>query len=436
MKKLISTVILPALLLTACSSGVEKTVLEGERISVNVRKSALQENPAALQTALRLPRTSVVESWSQNGGNSSHDYSNIALPQNVTMSWKASLGGGNTKSKRLLSTPVVENGAVFAANTKGEVFAISLEYGEELWEVELTTSNEKDLLNAPVLAVKNNAVFVALSNGEIVAINALNGLEMWRTALDLPVSSAPAVAGDHVYIITQNNSFFALNVQTGKLEWTHNGIEEQLAILGGPSAAIASEGVVMVPYSSGEIYALSQKDGRYLWYDALSVNVGADLYSSLVDVEASPVIADGVVYAVNHNGQLTAFDLKNGRRFWSVALSATQMPWVAGSVVYVVTENDELVCINRRDGLIRWVKDLTLYLDEDHQDENAYFAGPVLAGDRLFITSSVGEVLTVDPFDGEKVSSFDVGEAMSLPPIVSNERLIVLTDKARIYTFK
>lgn len=425
-----------AILLSACSGGANKKTLEGERVYINLKKSVLIASPAALETGLRLPRTQEVASWSQSGGNAAHNFSNIALSNTVLPSWKKSLGGGNTSTKRIMSAPVYEDGFIFAANTKGEVIAISEEFGKKLWEVEFEDKNGKSLTAAPALAVKNGKVFVTLSSGDVVALNSENGNVLWRIALDLPIRSTPAVDGEFVYVIAQNNTFYALDVNTGALKWTHNGIEEQLAILGGPSAAIAKEGVVVVPYSSGEIYALSQKDGRYLWYDALSVNVGSDLYSSLVDVEASPVIADGVVYAVNHNGQLSAFDLKTGRRYWSVALSATQMPWVAGSVIYVVTENDEIVCINRRDGLIRWVKDIESFLDERDRDENTYWAGPILAGDRLFVTSSNGFVVTLDPFDGEKVSSFEVGDSMSFAPIVANGRLVVLTDSARLVTFK
>lgn len=425
-----------AVLLTACGGDASKPKLEGERISINLKKSALVASPAALETSLRLPRTVQNKAWTQTGGNAEHSFANLALSEKVVSSWKSSLGGGNTKTKRIMSTPVYENGAIFVANTDGEVFAVSEEYGKELWEVEFEGKNGKDLANAPALAVQGGQVYVTLSNGEVIALNAETGNEVWRVSLDLPIRSAPAVDAEHVYVIAQNNSFYALDVKTGALKWTHNGIEEQLAILGGPSAAISSEGIVVVPYSSGEVYALKQENGGYIWYDALSVNVGSDLYSSLVDVEASPVIANGVVYAVNHNGQLSAFDIKNGRRAWSVSLSATQMPWVAGSVVYVVTENDELVCINRRDGLVRWVQDLSQLLDEDERFDDVYWSGPVLAGDRLFVTSSKGIVATLDPYDGEKVSSFDVGESVSLPPIVVDERLVILTDEARLITFK
>jgi outer membrane protein assembly factor BamB len=425
-----------AVALAACGDGVNKLKLEGERVYINVKKSALVANPAALETGLRLPRTTKAESWSQTGGNAEHSLSNLVLSEKVVSSWKTSLGGGNTKTKRLMSTPVYANGAIFAANTDGEVFAISEEYGKKLWEVQLEDKHGDRLNYAPALAVKKGKVFAALSSGDVVALEAELGQEIWRTNLDLPLRSAPSVDDNFVYVIAHNNSFYALELETGFLKWTHNGIEEQLAILGGPSAAISKDGVVVVPYSSGEIYALSQKDGRYLWYDALSVNVGSDLYSSLVDVEASPVIADDVVYAVNHNGQLSAFDIKNGRRFWSVALSATQMPWVVGSVIYVVTENDQIVCINRRDGLIRWIQDLASFLDEDAREEEAYWAGPVLAGDRLFVTSSNGYVLTLDPFDGDKISSIDIGESVSLPPIIADERLVLFTDKARLITFK
>ncbi|MFT7144489.1 MAG: outer membrane protein assembly factor BamB [bacterium] len=422
-------------LLTACVDGVSKNKLDGDRIEINFKRSALTANPAALNTGLRLPRAENSSQWAQTGGNASHSLLHVALSENMKESWAESLGGGNTRDRRIFSAPVYENGAIFASNTYGEIFAISEEYGEVLWEVEKEGEDGEKLDYAPGLAVKDGLVYATLSNGDVLALDAETGTEKWKATLGLPLRSAPSVDDKHVYVIAHNNSFYALDLKTGTLKWTHNGIEEQLAILGGPSAVI-SKGVVVVPYSSGEIYALSQKDGRYLWHDALSVNVGSDLYSSLVDVEASPVIADDIVYAVNHNGQLSAFDLKNGRRYWSIALSATQMPWVSGSALYVVTENDEIVCVNRRDGLIRWVKNINAFVDEDDRDENIYWAGPVLAGDRLVVTSSIGTVVMLDPYEGELKSSFNVDESVTIAPIVAAKRLVLFSDNARLMTFK
>lgn len=423
-------------LLTACSGSASKSKIEGERVSINFKRSAVTANPAALSTGLRLPRAVEFEAWGQSGGNASHALSHVALANKIIPSWKKSLGGGNARGRRIFSAPVYENGAIFASNTYGEIFAISEEYGKILWEIKKEGEEGENLGYAPGLAVQNGVVYATLSSGEVIALDAETGEEKWNVALGLPLRSAPSVDDKHVYVIANNNSFYALDLKAGTLKWTHNGIEEQLAILGGPSAVISDKGVVVVPYSSGEIYALSQADGRYLWHDALSINVGSDLYSSLVDVEASPVIADDVVYAVNHNGQLSAFELKTGRLFWNIALSATQMPWVAGSVLYVVTENDEIVCINRRDGLVRWIKDLNEHLNEKEKDVDPYWAGPLFAGDRLIVTSSIGKVLSLDPYEGELKSSYDVGEPVTISPIIAKKRLVLFSEKARLVTFK
>tara|TARA_R110000868_G_scaffold190862_1_gene434907 strand:- start:207406 stop:208716 length:1311 start_codon:yes stop_codon:yes gene_type:complete len=423
-------------ILAGCGGSASKPTLDGERISINYKRSAVTASPAALETGLRLPRAVEMAEWGQDGGNASHNLSHLEFSADAKKSWSKSLGGGSTSERRLFSTPVYEDGAIFASNTKGEIIAVSEEFGKVIWEVEMEGEGGENLDYAPGLAVKDGVLYTTLSNGDVYALDAENGEEIWSASLGLPLRSAPSVDEKHVYVIAHNNSFYALDVKTGTLKWTHNGIEEQLAILGGPSAAISSKGVVVVPYSSGEIYALSQNEGRYLWHDALSVNVGADLYSSLVDVEASPVIADDIVYAVNHNGQLSAFDVQNGRRYWSIALSATQMPWVAGSVLYVVTENDEIVCVNRRDGLVRWVKDLNGYLDKDDQSEDIYWAGPVFAGDRLIVASSIGKVLYLDPYEGELKSSVDVDEPVMLSPIIAAKRLVLFSDNARLMTFK
>jgi outer membrane protein assembly factor BamB len=260
--------------------------------------------------------------------------------------------------------------------------------------------------------------------------------ETWRTSVAVPVRSAATVALGKVFVIGHNNTFFALNAETGRLAWTHSSIEERLALFGGGSAAVdVEQNVVLVPYSSGEIYAIDAKTGRHLWSDALSVSKSSDLYSSLIDIEAAPVISEKIAYAINHNGALNAYYMPNGRKLWSKEMSATQMPWIAGNVMYVTTDTGEISCINRVDGKVRWVKKLS---DTVKQPENGklVWSAPILAGKRIFVTSNTGQVIVLHPVSGEIKGQLNLKSSVTLPPLVVNNTLVFYTDDARIITFK
>lgn len=420
------------LLLAACSN-TQEPKLEGERKNILPSRYTLTPDVSVYSERLLLPQAKSKADWGQVGGGPSHVLGHILLSGKVRPYWKKSLGGGVHAGGALLNPPVAENGVLYTVNTQGEVQSIDLEKGKKLWEYQIEIREEDQLDLSSGLAIQEGVLYITTATGEILALNVADQTVLWRADIGVPVRSAPALDDEHVYIASHNNTLFVLSQKDGTLLWTHSGIEEELAIIGGAPPAI-SEGVVVVPYSSGEIYALDAKDGTYLWHDALSVNVGADPYSALVDVEASPVISDGVVYAVNHNGRLSAFDLKTGTRYWSREISATQMPWVAGNALFVVTDTGQLVCIHRRDGRIRWVEDLTSRLDDDEKD-GAYWVGPILAGGRLIMTTNAGYALSVDPFKGGVQKVVEMPEGVTVRPIVVNETLVFMTEDARLVAF-
>ena len=55
--------------------------------------------------------------------------------------------------------------------------------------------------------------------------------------------------------------FFALDAETGAVDWTHTGIEETAGLIGSASPTVDGD-IVIVPYSSGEIFALRAQNGQ------------------------------------------------------------------------------------------------------------------------------------------------------------------------------
>ena len=68
----------------------------------------------------------------------------------------------------------------------------------------------------------------------------------------------------------------SLAAEDGRRLWSHNGIPETAGLLGGASPAVEGE-VVVVAYSSGELFALRVENGRAVWSDNLAAarNVNA-----------------------------------------------------------------------------------------------------------------------------------------------------------------
>ena len=93
---------------------------------------------------------------------------------------------------------------------------------------------------------------------------------------------------------------------------------------------------------------------------------------------------------------------RSGERLWSLTVASIQPPWVAGDSVFVVDTGGQVMAITRNDGKIQWATKLP---------GGGTWSGPVLAGNRLWLTSSKGQLASVEAANGKVASTQDLGIA-------------------------
>ena len=285
------------------------------------------------------------------------------------------------------------------------------------------------------MALAGGKLFVTTGFGYVFALDLKAGDRIWKRALPGPIRAGPTVAGGRVFVITIANELFALNAGTGRTLWSHTGITEIAGLIGGAAPAVAN-GVVIAPYSSGEVVALKVENGRVVWSDTLAALRRTNPVTSLPHIRARPVIDRGQVFVVSHSGRTVAIDLRSGSRIWERAIGSTQPPWVAGDFVYIVSLDGKVVCLSRRDGRVRWVRQLPRYEDEEDKEDPIYWAGPVLAGNRVIVASSDEEVWFLMPGSGRVVRKLDTDGPVLIAPSVADGTLYLLTDDADLMAFR
>lgn len=433
-----TALLLPALCLTACLGlgHEDKPTLAGKRIEVTMQPQLTMVTPGAGAEPFSIPAPEELANWGQRGANAAHLPGHVALPAKVVRAWSYNLGGPSGKGAALITAPVVHSGRLFAVNTKGEVTALDDKTGKRLWEAKLPFEKKNEANITGGLAVLGNLLFITTGDGQVFALTASTGKQAWKVGLGVPLRAAPTADGEKLFVISHDNRLFALNALDGSLAWTHSGMEESLSLLSSTSPASAN-GVVAVPYSSGEVYVLRATDGRYIWHDTLtSAFTGQDPESTVTGIAAPPVIADGLLYTVGLNGGLSAYGIANGQRYWKADVVTSQMPIVAGMQIFVLTEKGELLALNRKDGAIRWVSNLDKDLPTADEDAGRYWSGPVLAGGRLIAASSDGYAVSIEPETGKRLAATELGEPTSLAPIVADGGLYFLTDEGKIIAFR
>ena len=73
-------------------------------------------------------------------------------------------------------------------------------------------------------------------------------------------------------------------------------------------------------------------------------------------MDTTPVIVDGVVYALAYNGNLTALDLRSGQIMWKRELGSVNDFIVDGNRIYMVDQNDRLLALSTEGGVTLWTQ--------------------------------------------------------------------------------
>ena len=182
--------------------------------------------------------------------------------------------------------------------------------------------------------------------------------------------------------------------------------------------------------------ALRADSGRSVWNESL-IGARGDVraFGNLADIRGRPVIDRGLVIAMGSAGSIAAIDLRSGQRQWDRNIGGSQTPWVAGRFVFVLTGNADIAALTRDQGKVRWVTPLTQH-DDPKKRTPALWGGPVLAGDRLLVTSSFGDLLAVSPYDGSVLGKIDVRDRVRLGPVIANRVIYVLTDSGRLIALR
>lgn len=428
-----------AFLLAGCESdswfgASEDPPLPGDRIAVLSLDRALKGDPETAARPMALPEQVANTDWAQAGGASFHAIGHPALGSVSRPAWSRSVGDGSGEGRRVTAQPVVADGRVYAMDAVGAVSAFGLQDGRELWSVGTRPESEEESTGGGI-AFAGGRLFAATGYGEALAIDASSGAIVWRRPLSAPARGAPAVEGNRLFVATLDNKTHALDTGDGGTLWTHDSVAEQTALLGGAGPVVAQSAAVSA-YSSGEIVALKTETGRELWSDNLTVARRADFVAALADVQAAPVVHDGRLFALSNTGRAGAIDMRSGRRVWSTEFGGLHMPWLAGAHLFAVTERGEVVAAEAETGKLRWVMPLARYEDEEDRTGRIEWAGPVLAGGRLVLAGSHGEIVFLDPGTGEKGLTLDTGRPHRLAPVVAARTLLLLDDDGVLTAYR
>ena len=429
-------------------SANKSVAAQGERIPVLPPQDVVTPAAALKGQDFSLPAPQAIAEWPLPGGTPEQSVEHAAAAPDLRIAWRQGLGVAGLNRKHFVTAPpVMAEGKVFAMDGQAHVSAHDAATGRRLWEVDVRPKGRDDRRDRDAygggVAYAGGKLFVTSGYRLITALDAKTGKALWTTRTDEPLHGAPTVSEGRVFTVTLDDELLAFNTDNGSQAWNYQAIIEPARILAASSPAISGETIV-TGFASGELVAQRASNGNDLWSQALSQSNRNNALSEIRDIAGRPVIYRGDVLAASHAGLFSAIDLRTGAPRWSIPLSSQNAPLGAGDVVYVISTTGQLVCVARDSGQVYWVQDLnappptnTLTTrgrrrKQPKAPKKAYWAGPILASNRLIVVSSNGDLQARDPKTGDVQRTIRLGAPAMQSPIAAGNMLYVVTEKAEL----
>ncbi|MEZ5947101.1 MAG: PQQ-binding-like beta-propeller repeat protein [Hyphomonas sp.] len=431
--------------LTACSSlpdfsnRKKKEAEEADkagRITMVLSEDSIEADPGLATEEIVLPDAVAIDAWTEAGANAAKVVGHVAAAPEFKVAWRTGVGKGSDKKSALSTPPVASSTTVYTLDASQTIVATDLANGRQVWKKTLKglTKRDKSGLGGG-LALDGDTLIVASGYGYVAALDASNGAEKWQHRLDGPMTGAPTIKEGRIFVVSNNNEIYALNFETGETEWSDQAISETARVLGSPSPA-AVEDFIIVPYSSGEVIAYLASNGRRLWSDAISQAGRFTPISEINDIGSRPVLAGGLVFASSQSGITIAIDGRSGGRVWTQPIGSVQAPALTGKEMFVIGTDGKLACLNSATGNAYWVVQLRQYEKEKKKKKRISYSGPLVASGRIIVASSTGELLAFSPQTGEQVGSLKLKDKIYLEPIAVQDKILLLTDDAKLIAIK
>jgi outer membrane protein assembly factor BamB len=334
-----------------------------------------------------------------------------------TIVWKASTGEGAKNQYSDLSI-WLDNEFLYTIDYEGRLSKFAAMTGDKQWSVGI---------DAPIFTgVGGNSelVFVGSQEGEVFALNKTDGQLVWQQNVSSEVLAQPKANSSVVVIRTSDGRLTGLSTETGTKLWSYQRAVPLLSLRGAGTPVIADDKVI-AGYASGKLIALSINDGKVVWEKNVAIPSGRTELERIVDVDATPVVKNGVVYAVSYQGKVAALSLDTGDIYWSREMSSKAgLDVAAGDSLFITDDSSYIWAIQDGSGDTLWRQTRLLRRNT---------TAPAIAGDAVILGDIEGYIHWLSRSDGRFVSRIQVADsAIVSQPIVNGELVYVLATDGTI----
>jgi outer membrane protein assembly factor BamB len=225
--------------------------------------------------------------------------------------------------------------------------------------------------------------------------------QLWKAPVGTGFSSF-SISRDRVYTMGNTNDtdvVSCLEAGSGKFVWQHAYAcpLDPKNFEGGPGATPTVDGDFIYTFSrKGHVYCLNAADGKVAWSKNLNKELGLEIPTWGF---AGSALVEGNLVILNAGNAGIALDKKSGKVVWDSGKGpggyATAVPLAGPDGGVAMFSRQSLIAVKAADG-----RELWSYPWKTSYDVNA--ADPVIAGDRVFMSSGYNHGATVIRIKGSQ----------------------------------
>lgn len=308
----------------------------------------------------------------------------------IDVEWRRSLGKGSG-SKNIRLRPAVSGDNIYAADYNGQLWALELSSGDKIW------SQTFDQKITSGVVVAENDLYIATQDGILHSINKSNGEVQWSQLLSSESIAPVAVDDNQIYIRTIDGHLTAFERSNGKQNWTYEAALPVLTVHGTGSPVLL-QSLVITGFANGKLVALDRELGIPRWDKRLAIPQGRSELERLVDLDGTPLIEEGVVYAAAYHGKLSAIGF-DGQTQWETELSSYFGPALGLGNLYVTRDDDHVQAYDQVNGASVWSQSAL---------QGRFLNQPVKYENYVVVADFEGYVHVLAQVDGEMLGRLSV----------------------------
>lgn len=283
---------------------------------------------------------------------------------------------------------------------------------KERWKYRTSEQDRASVIGAPVVA--GERVYVADAKGVLHAINLKTGKADWTYSTPDGFETTPLVYDGKVYLGDMIGNFHCVSAADGSKVWV---VDAESTI---HSSANVWEGKIVFGTDGAEIFCLNAADGKEVWRARAGDRVNA-----------APSVGNGLAYVSGCDAQLRGIDMAGGQEKFAADLGALA-PGSAVLVkdrVVVGTDAGRVVCMSADGRKTHWVY-------EQIDGQAMVYASPAVAEDVVVVGARDRQVHGIDLESGKQLWTFKTRGDVDGSPTISGGRVYVGSKDKKLYVLE